>query len=96
MSLTIELNPEEQSRLAAAAKHEGIAPEELARKVLTAHLPPTAEHGDQEDPTLALFRQWAEEDVKRTPEEAKRENEFWEQFQTSVNETREALGMRKL
>ena len=96
MSLTIELNAAEQARLAAAAKQEGMAPAELARKVLTDHLPRLAEGAQDEDPTLALFREWAAEDAKRTPEEAARENELWERFQANVNETRVALGMRKL
>ena len=96
MSLMIELSPEVQSRLAAAAKQEGMAPEELARKLLTDHLPPQPAEPQPEDPTLALFRQWAEEDAKRTPEEAAQENELWEQFLTNVNETRAALGMRKI
>ena len=96
MRLAIELSPGEQARLAAAAKQEGVAPAELARKVLTEHLPPLAEEPQPEDPTLALFRQWAEEDAKHTPEEAAQENELWEQFQANVNETRALLGMRKL
>lgn len=96
MSLMIELSHDEQARLAAVTKQEGLAPEELARKVLTDHLPPLAAERQPEDPTLALFRQWAEEDAKRTPEEAAQENELWEQFRQNVNETRAALGMRKL
>jgi len=96
MSLTIELSPDEHARLAAAAKQEGLAPAELARKVLKDHLPPVTKASRPEDPTLALFRQWAEEDAQRTPEEAAQENELWERFLTNVNETREALGMRKL
>ena len=95
MTLTIELGATEQARLTAAAKQEGLAPAELARKVLTDHLPPLAEEA-LEDPTLALFRQWAEEGAARTTEDAARENEIWEQFQANVNETRAALGMRKL
>ncbi len=96
MSLLIELSPDEQDRLAAAAKEEGLAPAELARRVLTEHLPVLADDAPDDDPTLALFRQWAAEDVKRTPEEAAKENELWEQFQANVNETRKALGMRTL
>jgi hypothetical protein len=93
MTLTIDLNPAEQAQLTAAAKQQGVAPEELARKVLTAHLPAVVE---RENPTLALFRQWEAEAAARSPEEAERENELWEQFQANVNETRAALGMRKL
>ena len=40
MTLTIELNPEEGARLAAAARQEGVAPADLARKLVTEHLPP--------------------------------------------------------
>jgi hypothetical protein len=96
MSLVIELSPHEEARPAAAAKEEGIAPADLARKVLTDSLPPMAEGPQPEDPTLALFDQWAAEDAKRTPEEAAQENALWEQFLTNINETRAALGMRKL
>jgi hypothetical protein len=96
MTLTIQLDEVEQARLDAAAKQEGMAPAELARKVLTDHLPPLATHGEREDPTLTLFRQWEEEGAARTPEEALRENELWEEFQSNVNETRAALGMREL
>ncbi|MFN3649768.1 MAG: hypothetical protein ACK47B_09310 [Armatimonadota bacterium] len=96
MSLTIELSPEEQARLADAASREGLAPEELARKLLCEHLAPAAEGSPPDDPTLALFRQWEAEGAARTADEARGENELWEQFQTNVNETRAALGMRKL
>jgi hypothetical protein len=96
MSVVIELSPDEQARLAAAAEQEGVAPAELARKVLTKHLPALAEGPQPEDPTLALFRQWEAEGAARTPEEAAQENELWEQFQANVNETRALLGMRKL
>lgn len=96
MTLTIELNAAEQARLAAAAEQEGLAPVELIRKLLADHLPPLVQEGQQEDPTLALCRQWEQEGRARTPEEAAQENELWERFQANVNETRAALGMRKL
>jgi hypothetical protein len=87
MSLTIELSPDEQARLDAAAEQEGLAPAEFARKVLTDHLPPLAVALQPEDPRLALFHQWEQEGTTRTPEEAARENDLWEQFQANVNET---------
>lgn len=96
MSLMIELSPSEQARLAAAARREGVAPAELARRLLADHMPPLADEPLVEDPTLTLFRQWEEEGVARTPEEAARENELWEQFQANVNETRATLMMMKL
>ena len=96
MTLTIELTEAEQARLTAVAKQEGLRPEELARKVLTDYLPSVTEAPLHEDPTLALFREWEEEGAARTAEEAEQENELWEKFQANVNETRAALGMRKL
>jgi hypothetical protein len=45
---------------------------------------------------LALFRKWAEEDAKMTPEEIAAENELWGRFLKNVNETRASLGMRLL
>jgi hypothetical protein len=95
MTLTIELNATERARLTAAAKEEGLAPEEMARRLVTSHLPPAAE-ALQEDATLALFRQWAEEDARRSPQEAEAENELWERFQANLNETRALQGMRQL
>lgn len=96
MSLVIELSPQEGARLEAAASQQGLAPEDFARKVLDAHLPPLEGLPHGEDPTLALFREWEAEDARRTPEEAAEENELWEQFLKNLNETRAALGMRQL
>ena len=96
MALTIQLSAAEQARLDNAAKREGLAPEELARKVLTDHLPPVHEELQREEATLALFREWEKEGTARTVEDAERENELWERFQANLNETRAALGMRRL
>ena len=93
MSLIIELNPDERARLDAAAKQKGLAPEELVRKILNDHLPPLAVEHASESATLALFRQWAEEDPKRTPEEAEAENRLWEQFLTNLSKTRAGPGV---
>ena len=47
MTLQIELTQEQEARLTAAARREGLPPEELARKLLSDQLPnPTAIHGD--------------------------------------------------
>ena len=96
MTLTIELTPTEQARLEAAAQREGIAPADLARKLVTEHLPAAVEKGGEEDPTLALFAQWAEEDARMTPEEFEQDRRLWEQFEKGVNESRQALGMGPL
>lgn len=45
---------------------------------------------------LALFDQWDAEDALRSPQEIEEEKRLFAQFETQVNETRTALGMRTL
>ena len=96
MTLTIELSPSEAARLVAAARQEGVQPAELARRLVTDRLPALAANARGEDPTLALFAQWEQEDTQMTPEEIEQERRLWEQFEHGINETRQALGMRPL
>jgi hypothetical protein len=132
MTLTIELSPDEEARLARAAAQEGLDPAALARKLLTERLPagagadssngeaalppqekvrallarwqaqdntpviPGPEPLPGETPTEALFRTWDEEDARMTEEERAAAERLWEDFQRGVNETREALGMRRV
>jgi ribosome-binding protein aMBF1 (putative translation factor) len=93
MTLKIELTATEEARLVAAAQQEGMQPAELARKLVTDHLPQPAKGND---PTLALFAQWESEDARMTPEEMDQEQRLWEKFELGINETRRALGMREL
>ena len=51
MTLTIDLTPEEEARLAAAARQKGVALEECARQLLTEYLPLLTPE-EAEDPTL--------------------------------------------
>lgn len=94
MTLTIDLTPAEGARLAAAARRAGAEPADVMRKLVTEHLPLLPD--GEEDPTLALFGQWSAEDARMTPEEAAEEQRLWERFEGGVNETRDALGMRRL
>ncbi len=96
VSLTIELDPFEVSRLEAAARRGGMGPAEFARKVLAEHLPPLPLTDINDEATLALLREWECEDSARTPEAAQRDLELWKQFETNVNETRRSLEMRHL
>jgi hypothetical protein len=58
MRLTIELTPEQEARLTAAAQQRGLGPAELAQELLTVHLPElTPVNGDpsgatERDPEL--------------------------------------------
>jgi pimeloyl-ACP methyl ester carboxylesterase len=96
MTLTIALTPEEEARLQVAARQKGVAPEECARQLLAEHLPILTNNGAGEDPTLALFAQWEQEDAQKTPEEIADEDRLWQEFEKGINETRSALGMRRL
>lgn len=53
MTLRIELTPNEEARLQAAAKTNGVPPAEFARKLLTEHLPPT-QQSEEEDAAESL------------------------------------------
>ena len=96
MTLTIELTPEQAARLAAAAREKGAAPEEYAHQLLAEHLPPIPPDETEQDPTLALFARWEQEDAHMTPEEIEQERKLWEEFERDINATRQAMGMRLL
>lgn len=92
MTLTIELNTDEEARLAEVARQKGLAPAELARRLVLEHLPtrPTTE----EDPTLALFAQWEREDAQMTPEEIEVKQRQFEEFKQNINAERARAGSR--
>jgi hypothetical protein len=92
MTLTIELTPEEEARLQAAAREQGLEPAECAHRLLTEHLPAV----DPEDRTLELFAAWDAEDATDDPEEIQRRNREWEELKAQMNETRTQLGMEPL
>jgi hypothetical protein len=95
MTLTIELTPELEAHLTAVARREGLAPAEVVKKLVTEHLPP-APHEEEQDPTLALFAQWAEEDRNMTPAEIAEENRTWEEFKANINAERDRAGARRV
>jgi hypothetical protein len=95
MTLTIELTPTEAAQLTAAAHHAGLAPAELARKLVTEHLPPVTP-GIPEDPTLALFAQWDTEDAQMTPEEVTEAQRDYDEFTRRMNAERARAGARLL
>jgi hypothetical protein len=94
MTVTIELSYEEETRLVAEARREGIDPAELVRKLVVAHLPIVAQDGKPTDPTLALFAQWEQEDAQMTPEEIDAARQECEQFKQHINAERARAGAR--
>ena len=96
MTLAIDLSPDEEARLAATARQEGLDPAAFVHNLVAERLRAVIPNDDPQDSTLALFAEWEKEDARMTPEEAAAENRLWEQFAQGVNETRAALGMRRL
>ena len=95
MTLTIELNPVEEAQLTAAAYQAGLAPAELARRLVTAHLPP-ATPDTPEEPTLALFAQWDADDAQMTPEDIAEAQRDYDVFTRQMNVERARAGARIL
>lgn len=93
MTLTIDLSPAEEARLEAAARQKGLQPTAIIKELLTEHLPPAT---PAEDPMLALFARWDEEDAQMTPQEIAEENRSWEQFKDNVNAERDRTGARRV
>jgi hypothetical protein len=94
MTLTIQLEPDEEARLAAAARREGLDPASLVRKLMIEHLPPVTQSVEEEDPTLALFAQWDREDAQMTPEEIEAARREFEEFKQNINAERTRSGAR--
>jgi hypothetical protein len=93
MTVTIEFDPDELARLAAAARQEGVGLEELARRLVLDHLPPGVDSG-REDPTLTLFAQWDREDAQMTPAEIEDARREFEEFKENINAERARAGAR--
>jgi hypothetical protein len=93
MTLAIDLTPEEELRLRAAAQQEGIAPAELARKLVTEHLPPVP---DENAASIALLQSWLEEDATDDPDEVRQAEAELEAFKQAINAERERAGARRI
>lgn len=92
MTLTIELTPEEEASLRAAAQEAGVTPDECARRLLIEQLPPPVPG----QATRALIRRWLEEDATDDPEEIRKAEEEQKAFEETMNATRAAAGARLL
>lgn len=92
MSINVELTPEEEARLRAAARRQGLAAEECARRMIAANLvdePPAYT-------TAELFALWAAEDATDDPEELAARQREWEELRDALNATRREAGARIL
>jgi len=95
MTLTIQLTPTEEAQLTAAARQAGMEPAELARKLVTEHLP-SVTPDTPEDPTLVLFAQWDADDAQMTPEDIAEAQRDYDAFTQRMNAERARAGARVL
>lgn len=93
MTLTINLTPVEEQQLRTAAQQEGLTPAELARKLVTEHLPLTL---DENAASIALLQSWLEEDMTDDPEEIRQAEAELEAFKQAINAERERAGARRI
>lgn len=101
MRLTIELTPQQDATLSAAARRKGIDRSDLARAIVADHLAEleapgnTAPVPDAENlAAIALLRSWLEEDATDDPEEIRKAEQELEEFRHNMNANRAAAGER--
>ncbi len=103
MTLVLDLPPEVEAQLAARATEHGVEPAQYALELLREHLPQGGD-GDgvaqpveaPENPTVALLRQWREEDATEDPEEIRKAEAELEELKEALNANRREGGMRLL
>jgi hypothetical protein len=94
MTLVIDLAPEEQALLERAAELSGLRPADFAKKIVKDHLPRDGNEEETEDPTIALFAKWTEEDANMTPEELEEAKRDLDEFKANINAERKRAGAR--
>ncbi len=94
MTLTINLTIAEEQRLAVTARQQGLAPAAWVQNLIAENLP--ASVPPEQDPMLALFAQWEEEDANMTSEEVTADNQQWHTFKDNVNAERDRAGARRV
>lgn len=100
MTLVIELTPEEEARLAAAAAQRGVEPAELARTIMAEHLPSVDNETEAERrknaASIALLQSWLDEDATDDPEEIAAAERELSEFKQAVDAERERAGARRI
>ena len=100
MTLTINLTPAEEARLAAAARQEGLDPSELVRRLVTERLPPASNVQPEIDAenaaAIALLQSWLEKEATDDPEEIREAEKELEALKKNLNANRAATEERLL
>jgi hypothetical protein len=86
MTLTIELTPDAERRLRRNASAQGKSVQEYLQSVIS-ELPEAPEPTGAQA-LVELFKQWAEEDARLTPEEAAKEDAEWDEIEANIQANR--------
>ena len=97
MSIVLDLTPTEEASLSTLAIRGGIAPEEMAAKLVRQALEQQRDEAKIApiDPTLALIEEWLSE-APTEPEEIREAEEDFRESQKALNATRKEAGARIL
>jgi hypothetical protein len=90
MTLLLELPPDMEARLQAAATAHGVAPAEYTLQILDTQLPALSAAAEA---TRTLLRSWREEDAADDPEQAEVEVA---ELKAALNDPRLAAGAQPL
>jgi len=93
VTIQVDLAPEDEARLLAGAREQGIEPAEYVRLLLTQHLSSLSAGAEA---TRELLRSWREEDETSDPELLRQAVEELTSFKEAMNEPRVAAGARCL
>lgn len=74
---------------------KGVDLNEMIKTIVIDHLSPVLSE-EENDPVLALFAQWDEEDKNMTATEIAEENRSWEKLKTNINAERDRGGARRV
>lgn len=94
MQVTIELTPNQEEQLRAAAEAEGLDLSSLAQKWVTEHLPAASPDPDEAYPdhkrqaAIAMLESWIAESTTDDPELIRRAEEEVEEFKRNMNANR--------
>ena len=80
MSILIELPPTEEAQVAETASREGVSVEDLVKKAIRHYLPQNPPEPINAA-TIALIKQWEEEDAKMTPEEREKDRQIFAEIE---------------
>jgi metal-responsive CopG/Arc/MetJ family transcriptional regulator len=77
ISIIIDLPPAEEKQLTDAATREGVSVSDLIQKAIRSYLPKKGTTTHINAATLALIKQWEEEDANMTLEEIQKNHDIY-------------------